>query len=656
MCCRYTPETRDEIAHFALVHSIKDACVEWSVKLGSPLSESTVRNFIRTYKRFSIHEQEDMGKFATQHGLEKATFHFTNKLGFSVRKGQMRKFKKLYLTRLANLEALNETEDTKKPSASGNAAKRSYSNQMKEEIGHYAYQFGIPPAVQHFTEKLQFPVKESTVRKFRKQFIENNKTQREEVVIMGDGDDVSPNANMGVQQRTDNGHMQTISVHGGSHPIIATSAALNINSNNNNGFVYQHPYTINMNGGNGPNNLSSGVLPMNQNTVTFPPGSVANQGIQNVNYQQQPSPSAPVIMSQNFNQQQSGGGNNFQQQQTYGFSHQLVPAGTVTHSVPASMALHNNMTSPLTMTTQQPGHSGGLIGQQILHQHHHQSHHHTQHQVIQQQHQHAHQPQHHQQQHHHQQQQSQQHQLSVHQQQQHPQLLTTCYSVAPTAIFDSVSLTSEPLCLLKDSPLTNNGNGIQQQPGSNLLSNSVITMANSGSPVTTIALVPEQCMTIEGAPVGPSSGDSLDLDQKDSDEMFTLEYNDDINSPPQMCRKAANSSRGGKSKRHNIARRGNYVSYSPEVRAAIGKYAATHGNLAAVSYFKEHYKIEIPESTVRGLKDKYIMKKMRGDKEVTCLGFAQRGRPMRLGKYDSIVKECIQELIKSGEKVIIFST
>ena len=55
---------------------------------------------------------------------------------------------------------------------------------------------------------------------------------------------------------------------------------------------------------------------------------------------------------------------------------------------------------------------------------------------------------------------------------------------------------------------------------------------------------------------------------------------------------------------------------------------------------------------MRGLKDKYIMKKMRGDdREVTSLGFAQRGRPMRLGKYDSYVKECIQHLVKSGEKV-----
>jgi len=86
-----------------------------------------------------------------------------------------------------------------------------------------------------------------------------------------------------------------------------------------------------------------------------------------------------------------------------------------------------------------------------------------------------------------------------------------------------------------------------------------------------------------------------------------------------------------------------------------GKYAYTHGNLAAVRHFKQTMDVTLPESTVRGLKDKYVAKKMRGEhSDVTSLGFAQRGRPMRLGKYDNFVKECIQELIKSGEKVWIY--
>jgi hypothetical protein len=60
------------------------------------------------------------------------------------------------------------------------------------------------------------------------------------------------------------------------------------------------------------------------------------------------------------------------------------------------------------------------------------------------------------------------------------------------------------------------------------------------------------------------------------------------------------------------------------------------------------------------LRDKYLLKREHcggssdGDKEVTCLGYAPRGRPMRLGKYDEVVQECIRELIKAGEPVSSF--
>ncbi|KAA0193073.1 hypothetical protein HAZT_HAZT008553 [Hyalella azteca] len=93
------------------------------------------------------------------------------------------------------------------------------------------------------------------------------------------------------------------------------------------------------------------------------------------------------------------------------------------------------------------------------------------------------------------------------------------------------------------------------------------------------------------------------------------------------------------------------VNNHPEVRAAIGKYAAEHGNLAAVKFYKEHHKIVIPESTVRGLKDKYLNKKLSGKNEVTWLGFAQRGRPMRLGKYDEVVSSFL--VIATAKQVLI---
>ena len=52
-----------------------------------------------------------------------------------------------------------------------NAAMRNlFCTSVREEIGKYAASHGIPAAVRHFSEKLQFSVKESTVRKFKKTY------------------------------------------------------------------------------------------------------------------------------------------------------------------------------------------------------------------------------------------------------------------------------------------------------------------------------------------------------------------------------------------------------------------------------------------------------------------------------------------------------
>ena len=64
----------------------------------------------------------------------------------------------------------------------------------------------------------------------------------------------------------------------------------------------------------------------------------------------------------------------------------------------------------------------------------------------------------------------------------------------------------------------------------------------------------------------------------------------------------------------------------------------------------------MPESTVRGLRTRYISKKCQKnfDDEVPELNYGRRGRPMRLGKYDKIVQKCILELVNSGEKPTSF--
>lgn len=102
----------------------------------------------------------------------------------------------------------------------------------------------------------------------------------------------------------------------------------------------------------------------------------------------------------------------------------------------------------------------------------------------------------------------------------------------------------------------------------------------------------------------------------------------------------------------NTSKRGQYTSYDPQIRASIGKYAVEHGNQQTIDYFHRKHGLDLPESTVRGLRDRYLLQSQKG--EAAELKFGPRGRPMRLGKYDEIVRKCIHDLIASGEKMSTF--
>ena len=100
------------------------------------------------------------------------------------------------------------------------------------------------------------------------------------------------------------------------------------------------------------------------------------------------------------------------------------------------------------------------------------------------------------------------------------------------------------------------------------------------------------------------------------------------------------------------SKRGQYSTYSPQLRTQIAKYASNHGNQETIQYFKETLGIEVPESTVRGLRDKFLRLKKKENSEQMNLG--PRGRPKRLGKYDGIVQKCIREIVDNGEKPTAF--
>ena len=116
--------------------------------------------------------------------------------------------------------------------------------------------------------------------------------------------------------------------------------------------------------------------------------------------------------------------------------------------------------------------------------------------------------------------------------------------------------------------------------------------------------------------------------------------------------KATKTSASAVEKRRS--KRGQYSCYTPELRAQIANYATKHGNQETVQYFKETLDIEVPESTVRGLRDKYLRRDKRKMGNNNQMDLGPRGRPKRLGKYDVIVQNCIREIIAGGEKPTAF--
>ena len=100
--------------------------------------------------------------------------------------------------------------------------------------------------------------------------------------------------------------------------------------------------------------------------------------------------------------------------------------------------------------------------------------------------------------------------------------------------------------------------------------------------------------------------------------------------------------------------RGRYVQYSDEMRAEIGKFALKHGNSAAMKHFFGVLGHEIPESTIRGMRDKYQLMVERKGEGVARVGCGPRGRPTSLGNHDILVQEAVKKLRDKGEKITSF--
>lgn len=648
---KYSPELRDEIAQYALINGNHEATVYWSDRLGGAVSESTIRNFIKTYKSYTTQVKEEIGKFAFHYGIDGASKHFAEKLGHEVRKGLIKKFKKMYLKKFPEIsevvsgdiqvdgtmrgaDRLSGKRVNMALTVGATRQKRSFSIHMKDEIGRYTNQFGISAAIQHFSEKLQFPLKESTVRKFKKQYIDrvggNITDGSAGGALVGTVSGVSTVLNdphvsaavnaaaaAAVSVATSTTQPQTIDV---LHPSLAvlnasptTTSTVNVTTPNN--FVYQHAYPLNMTGVS-----HSGVVSMNHaGSLQFHQATGGTAHIINhigsnstaLSYQQAGGSGGPpissVIMNQSFPAQQNNPG--FQQgYATTAFAQTTTPPG-----IPVSQVTHPQqvqhggvgvtVSGSSTMIVP-PQSSPPIVVAQLTHP-------------------------------------------------QHCIATTTLQTLNGPGCFDgsslqnhnatsegSGSLNSEPLGLMKDH---------SGDPGATLHTDHSDSTTTHHASLNTM----QQQHGIQQ--LASHEDDTSAIGQSDQQEnILGLDADEDYSDPPSPHKKRIRGTKRRPKKGVGVSKRGNYASYSPEVRADIGKYAAEHGNLAAVQHFKELLGFEIPESTVRGLKDKYLIKRVRGKKEVSSIGFAQRGRPMRLGKYDEIVQDCIRELVKEGEKVSSF--
>jgi len=756
---KYSAELQEEMALYAMEHGNLETVRHFSQRLGTAVSESTVRNIVKLYRAFTPGLKEEIGRFAVRCGVEMACSHFTEQLGQEVRRGLVRKFKKLFLSHHPDAEGKQTSSNKDKGTSNGviNAKQKNvYTSELKDEIGSYACHFGIPVAVEHFTEKLSFPLKESTVRKFRKLYLDKHRATQHMAMLQQQlqlADTVS------VQEAVGPSSTQTIDILHASLNILNNAQVSGPTT-----VVYNAPFQSAIQ----PTNQ---LIPASHTTssvpLTFHP---VNSGGATTSYQQHTPVTTSVIMNQSavaFNQN-SVPLQTFQQTQpiyssynnqgssdnstTVPISHKSVvtsvpltitptqsqlpqsSAPSVPHSsvptITVAIASHyQQQFQPISnhSTVVVPHHThtneqSSLDSQQSILVSHEQNGTTVVQQVVASSVPHPHLQQE-------QQQSSLSHELisgtlnnpaSEH----HSQVLVQQSSVitdsllveqqpvpnhsqvvghhslesttfvhslqdeTPSLPFDAsgstliadrdgtyaiattindISVTVEKESVLQTSHTQDIPIAIQTQE----------TQTHHDTEDVVISIVPQEVserLNGEKLPQLPekvaSSNKRTKFQEQETKVIHVVKVDcgmeddaDDPSSVEEIPRKK--SSVGGVSSKKKAGsivgqKRGNYTVYSPEIRAEMGKYAAEHGSQRACQHFRNILGHDVPESTIRGLRDKYLLKREHcgsssgGDKEVTSLGYAPRGRPMRLGKYDEVVQECIRELIKSGERVSSF--
>lgn len=93
-------------------------------------------------------------------------------------------------------------------------------------------------------------------------------------------------------------------------------------------------------------------------------------------------------------------------------------------------------------------------------------------------------------------------------------------------------------------------------------------------------------------------------------------------------------------------KRSEYGTYTPETRAKMARYAIENGPSKAALHFSKEMGREVNESTVRSIKK--LFQSSPSKNKLSVLRHSSRGRPLKLGQYDDLVKAYIRRLRVAG--------
>ncbi|XP_062608100.1 uncharacterized protein LOC134269943 [Saccostrea cucullata] len=78
-------------------------------------------------------------------------------------------------------------------------------------------------------------------------------------------------------------------------------------------------------------------------------------------------------------------------------------------------------------------------------------------------------------------------------------------------------------------------------------------------------------------------------------------------------------------------KRGSYQHYTPEQKAKMGRYAIDNGPAKAAKYFSEKLGVKINESSIRTIRQQYLLRQKLSTEPVKEVVPKKRGRPKLLG-------------------------